>query len=139
MILVLDTNCLIHILSQNAKHRWLFDEILAGNIRLALTSEILHEYEEILNQFFESESIGGNVINLLLNLPYTIRKEIYFKWELIRNDHDDDKFVDCAVASNADYLITDDKHFSVLKSVDFPKVVCLRLEEFQEIWESHNG
>jgi predicted nucleic acid-binding protein len=37
-------------------------------------------------------------------------------------DADDNKFVDCAVASNADYLVTHDRDFDVLKNVPFPKV-----------------
>lgn len=127
-------NCLIHILGKNAEHRWLFDAILSGEISLAVTSEIINEYEEVLNDFFDSEELGENVSMLILNLPNTIRKAVYYKWQLISNDPDDDKFVDCAVAANADYLISDDTHFKVLKTISFPKVVCLRLEEFQKIW-----
>ncbi|MEM1120133.1 MAG: hypothetical protein AAGJ18_06765 [Bacteroidota bacterium] len=77
MIIVSDTNCPIHILGREAEHRWLFDAIVSGKISLAVTSEILNEYEEILNNFFESETIGTNVVGLLLNLPQTIRKEVY--------------------------------------------------------------
>ena len=31
-------------------------------------------------------------------------------------------------------FITDDKHFKVLENIPFPKVICIRLEEFHEIW-----
>lgn len=139
MIIVLDTNCLIHILGKEAEHRWLFDAILADQVRLAVTSEIINEYEEIVNSFFKSDHLGGNVTGLLLNLPNTIRKEVYFKWQLIVEDPDDDKYVDCAVAANAEFLITDDKHFNTLKTVDFPKVICLRLEEFRKIWQEEES
>jgi putative PIN family toxin of toxin-antitoxin system len=111
-----------------------FDAILSNEISLAVTTEIINEYEEILNQFFESEDIGGNVVMLILNLPNTIRKDIYYNWLLIEKDPDDNKYVDCAVASNADFIITDDAHFKILKQVAFPKVVCLRLEEFREVF-----
>ncbi|MCB0562358.1 MAG: PIN domain-containing protein, partial [Phaeodactylibacter sp.] len=46
----------------------------------------------------------------------------YYKWNLIAEDPDDNKFVDCAVASNATFIVTHDRHFNVLKKVDFPKV-----------------
>jgi len=138
MTLILDTNCLIHILGKDAEHRWLFNAIIANEINLAVSSEIINEYEEVLNSFFESESIGANVVRLILNLPNTVRKDIYYKWLLITKDPDDNKYVDCAVAANADHIISDDKHFKILKSVDFPNVSCLRLEEFQKLWKEKN-
>ena len=48
-------------------------------------------------------------------------------------DEDDNKFVDCAIAANADYLITQDKDFNILKQIDFPKINIVRLDEFKEI------
>ena len=53
-----------------------------------------------------------------------------FFWNLIIADPDDNKFVDCAVAANADYIITNDAHFNVLKSTSFPKINILTLQEF---------
>lgn len=138
MIIVLDTNCLIHILGRNSEHHWLYQAIMEGKIKIALTTEILNEYEEILNQFFESETLGENITRLLLNLSTTIRKEVYFRWQLMENDPDDNKYVDCAVASNADYIISDDNHFKILNNIEFPKVVCVRLEKFREIWDEEN-
>ena len=139
MILVLDTNCLIHILSKNSPHHWLFQTIKSGEIKLAITTEIISEYEETLNNFFESETLGENVTKAIINLPNTLKVEIYYKWQLISKDPDDDKYVDCAIAANADYIISDDNHFKVLKTIDFPKVICLRLEEFYEIWKREDS
>jgi predicted nucleic acid-binding protein len=53
----LDTNCLIHILGKEAEHRWLFDEILEGRVKLAVSTPILNEYTEILDAFFESKTL----------------------------------------------------------------------------------
>lgn len=89
----------------------MFDAILNNEISLAVSSEIISEYEEVLNTFFESDQIGEHVTKLILNLPNTIRKDVYYKWGLISKDPDDNKFVDCAVAVNADFVITDDTHF----------------------------
>ena len=52
---------------------------------------------------------------------------------MIRLDPDDDKFVDCAIASNADFIVTHDKHFNVLKDIDFPKVQTVNLTQFQQM------
>ena len=134
MLIVLDTNCLIQILPRQAQHRWLFDAILNGEISLAVSTEIILEYEETINSFYGSERLGGNVAKLLLELTNTQRIDVYFRWNLIEKDSDDDKYVDCTVASNAKLLITNDGHFNILKNVGFPKVEYMDLKDFEEIW-----
>ena len=52
---------------------------------------------------------------------------------MITNDADDNKFVDCAIAANADYIVTNDKHFQILQTVDFPKVNIISVEEFRNL------
>lgn len=52
---------------------------------------------------------------------------------LIHADSDDNKFVDCAIAGNADYIVTDDKHFDELKNIDFPKVNIITTEGFLKL------
>ena len=48
-------------------------------------------------------------------------------------DEDDNKFSDCAVAGYADYLISNDKHFNILKTIDFPRIPVINAEKFLEI------
>lgn len=50
--------------------------------------------------------------------------------ELIQADPDDNKFVDCAFAANATYIVSNDRHFDVLSKIDFPKIQVLKLIEF---------
>jgi predicted nucleic acid-binding protein len=64
--------------------------------------------------------------------PFVEKTEIYFNFQLILDDADDNKFVDCAIAANAICLVSNDKHFQVLKTIDFPKVTILKLQEFEE-------
>ena len=52
-----------------------------------------------------------------------------YRFHLIEADPDDDKFVDCAVACNAKFVVTDDNHFDVLKKMDFPKIDVIGLDE----------
>lgn len=62
---------------------------------------------------------------------------IYFKFNLIAQDPDDNKFVDCAFSSNCDYLLTNDKHFDFLKTLDFPQLNIINLEKFRKIMEEY--
>ena len=56
--------------------------------------------------------------------------------DLITQDPDDNKFVDCAIVANADYLVSEDNHFNVLKDIPFPKVNVITLEQFQNDLQS---
>jgi uncharacterized protein len=55
----------------------------------------------------------------------------YYAWQLIVVDPDDNKFVDCAIACNARCIVSDDKHFKVLKDIPFPKVEVLKPKAFK--------
>jgi predicted nucleic acid-binding protein len=49
---------------------------------------------------------------------------------LIEADADDNKFVDCAVAADAEYIVSNDAHFNVLKQIDWPKLTVISIKEF---------
>lgn len=75
-------------------------------------------------------------MELLDNLPNIEHITNYYRWELIEQDYDDNKFVDCAIACNAQYLATNDKHFNVLQGIEFPKVNVITVDEFIFIIEA---
>jgi len=98
---------------------------------LCVSNEILFEYREILARKTTAE-IAENIIEFLSISPFVEKAEIYFNFLLISEDLDDNKFVDCAIAANAVCLVSNDRHFQVLKTVDFPQVTILKLQEFEE-------
>lgn len=76
--------------------------------------------------------IAENVANLLLERPNVILVNPDFHLHLITADPDDNKFVDCAFATNATYIVSEDSHFDVLRNISFPKLTVLTLNEFIE-------
>jgi predicted nucleic acid-binding protein len=88
----------------------------------------VHEYEEILAQR-TSPIVAANVVNTFLFLQKTVQCIVYFRWNLI-TDPDDNKFADAAIAGNADFLVSNDVHFGVLRSVPFPRVQVISPEDF---------
>ena len=90
------------------------------------------EYEEILARK-ANDLIAQNIIKMLVTLSNVEKTEVYYRWDLIESDKDDNKFVDCAITGNVDYLVSNDKHFNVLETIDFPEVPLLKAEEFLEI------
>ncbi len=129
--IVLDTNILIAIISKKSPFRWIFDCSIDGKIILCVSNEILFEYQEVLARKTSVE-VAENVANFITVNPYTEKTDIFFNFGLITEDADDNKFVDCAIATNAICLVSNDKHFQVLKTVDFPKVAIYKLIEFEE-------
>jgi uncharacterized protein len=132
MRVLIDTNILLAIVPKRSSERWLYDMLRLGKVELILSNEIFQEYEEKLIWFY-SEYFAEIVLDELLNFPSTIQVESYYKWQLIEQDPDDNKFVDVAITSNADYIITNDKHFNVLENIPFPKVQAISLQEFKEL------
>jgi predicted nucleic acid-binding protein len=49
---------------------------------------------------------------------------------IITEDADDNKFVDCALNGQANFLVTDDKHFGILKDIGFPPIKVIRTSKF---------
>lgn len=47
---VIDTNCLLQIISKKSPYRPIWDAFLAGRYELCVSNEILDEYQEILGQ-----------------------------------------------------------------------------------------
>jgi len=103
--------------------------VLEGKISLCVNTEILNEYEEILSEKTTRE-IAHNVVEAIARLHTTMYQEVYIHFGLIEQDVDDNKFVDCAVAADAEYIVTNDSHFSILKEIDWPKVAVITIREF---------
>lgn len=132
---VLDTNVLLVALPPRSPYRLIFDKLVAGAYDLVISNDILTEYEEQIAKRYDTQTVEQLFIVLLM-LPNVQRITPYFRWRLIINDPDDDKFVDAAIAANVEYMVTNDRHFNVLKSVDFPKVNLCTADEFLEIVKS---
>jgi uncharacterized protein len=138
MRLVIDSNILLTTIGRKSKNRWLLDKFLNGDLTLIICNEILTEYLEIISEK-TTLSIAENITNALLELPLTEIITIYYKWDLIKIDRDDNKFADCAFTGNADYLVTHDKHFDVLKTLEFPVINVLSIEELKNLIDKASG
>ena len=119
--IVLDTNCLLQSLPSNSPYHKVWESVLNGEFQLCVNTEILNEYEEILSGKTTKE-IAHNVVEAIARLSTT--------FGLITEDPDDNKFVDCAIAADAELIVTNDKHFDVLRTVSWPKLTIIKLKEF---------
>ena len=128
MRLVVDTNSLLRSIPRKSPYHDFWKSLFDGRNIFCVSNEILHEYEEIL-QRKTTHDFTVIVIRAIINNPYTEHISPYFAFNLITKDPDDNKFVDCAIAGNAKFVVTNDHHFNILKTIEFPKVDIISLED----------
>ena len=132
MKIVIDTNVLLVSISARSPFHWLYKFVIEKKIDVYLMTEILHEYEEKIAEHWSVE-VSRTVVRTLTEMSNVHLITTYFRLQLIINDTDDNKFADCAFAAGANFIITNDKHFDILKSISFPKINTVRLEEFESL------
>ena len=106
-----------------------------GKITLFASTDMLLEYEELVLQKYPS-NIALDIIEILSDADYVKQQEIYYCWNAISIDKDDNKFFDTAIACNADYLLTNGRHFKSAKKLSFPKINITSADEFLQILQS---
>ena len=129
--IVLDTNCLLQSLPTSSPYHKVWSNVMDGNIQLCVNTEILNEYEEILSKKTTSE-IAHGVVEAIARLSTTYFQDSYYHFGLITKDPDDNKFVDCAIAADAELIVTNDKHFDVLKKIEWPKLTICNIRMFAD-------
>ena len=132
MKIVLDTNCLLRAVPDRSEFNCILTALQRGYYTLCFSNDILIEYEEMLIRFY-SNKITEDILNFIFYSPNALMVTPYFQWYLISNDPDDNKFVDCALNAGADYIVTNDQHFNILKSIKFPPIKVISMEIFKNI------
>lgn len=132
MRIVLDTNCLKPIVIPGSFCWNVWTAFISGDYVLCVSNEIIMEYREILSRLYTPE-FAEMVLNVITNAENVEYVEPSYRFNLIQQDIEDNKFVDCAICGNATYIVTNDHHFDILKQIDFPKVDVRTLREFMEL------
>lgn len=129
MRVVIDTNVILASLPKTSRFRPLIQALVAGKFELVVSTAILLEYQEVL-QRKTNEVVANNFLEFLVTLPTVVRVGTPFTWGIIEADPDDNKFVDAGLIAGADYIITNDAHFNMLKQRAFPSIGLLTPDEF---------
>ena len=132
MRIVLDTNCLIQSIPHRSPYREVWESVLTGENTLCVSNEILEEYAEIL-QRLAGKDTADFVLDAITKSDYVELITPNYHFGLIKADPDDNKFVDCAVAANARYIVSNDRHYDVLRQISFPRLDIIALKDFLEL------
>lgn len=127
--IVLDTNCLLAVLPSQSPYHNVWTDFIEGQLELCASNEILSEYEEVLS-IKTNPAFAEAIIKTLINKRNLIRITPTWRFRLIESDPDDNKFVDCAICGQSELIVSNDKHFDILKSINFPYVKVMRIQEY---------
>lgn len=115
MIVVLDTNVIISaLLSAGGSPAQIIDLWEAGVFDVAISTPLLDELKRVLDypQVKKYQKMTPDEINTLLGRWSTI--SVYVEpevvLEVVKDDSDDNRVLECAVAAKANYIISGDKH-----------------------------
>ena len=135
MKVVIDTNVILNAIYRKSNNYWIREALEKQQLTLCVTTDILDEYAEMIARFHDAET--SDLFLAVIDLfPNVIQVKKYYFWQLIPQDQDDEKFVDCAVACGADFLVTNDRHFRHLKKLPYPKINVVNEDEFKVIFEN---
>lgn len=130
MIVVLDTNILISAIFWRGNPYKVILNAFKKKYSLYLSTEILKELEEKLSLKFKfPEDKIKNHIGILREYGRIIEPTI--KVDIINEDPDDNRILECAVSCNADYIVSGDHH--LLKLKEFKGIKIVTAKEFLEL------
>lgn len=132
MRIVLDTNCLIQSVSPRSRYYAVWESLVNGQNTLCVSNEIIMEYLEILQRLMDHDTAEA-VVKTIINSKFVEFITPYYHFEIITQDPDDNKFVDCAITANARFIVTNDHHYDVLKGLDYPPIDIIDLEDFLKL------
>ena len=134
MKVVVDTNIFVSsFFGENP--RKIIDLWKNEKITLCLSNVILDEYVDVLRRIgLKEEDELEELLSLFsrgFNIVFTTKTP---KIKIIKNDPDDDKFIECAVALEAQTIITGDKKVLALK-----EYMGIRILTPQKFLEKYKG
>ena len=131
MRVVIDTNVFISSFLGTGNPRKIIDFWKEGKITICLSKEIVDEYVEVVEQL----GLGGareieEILQLFARGFHSVFTGKTPELEIVKDDPDDDKFFECAVALNAKFIISGDK--AVLAIEDYMRIKVVSPKQFAD-------
>lgn len=121
-LVVVDTNVMLSALARHSSIAPLFHALAIGEVRMAVTASIILESEEIAAEC-GGPPFAAKIMHWLslVSAAYDAIDVVQpsYQFQVISSDPDDNKFVDCAIAANADFIITNDSDFAALANAGY--------------------
>ena len=130
---VLDTNVLISVLLFRKETSKIVDLWKRGKIIPVLSRETFDEFKAVL-EYPKFSLTKDEIYSIVYEevLPFFDVVEVKSQIKGICKDSDDDKFISCAIASGAKFIISGDKDLCNLRS--YRSVNIIKLSDFLNIF-----
>lgn len=120
---VLDTNILLSsTLWNNSEAQKLLFKLIRKNVQIYSSVEILSEYQEVLKRDFD---YSDKEISYIMEKIFTFTTLIIPKKriDVVKDDPDDNKIIECAIESSSKNIITYDKHLLNIGEYEGIKII----------------
>ena len=105
----------------------------SGQITLCLSRPIIEEYVEVLRRLeLQAELELGELLNLFAHGLHALFAAKTPELHLVDEDPADDKFIECAVALKAKFIISGDKSLRAIE--DYMGIKIVTPKEFLDGW-----
>lgn len=135
MKVVIDTNIFVSSFFRG-NPRKIVDFWKKGKIILCLSKDILDEYVDVLQRIgLKEEEEIEKLLSLFakgFNIVFTTKTP---KIKAVKDDPDDDKFIECAVALKAEVIITGDKALKAMN--EYMGIKILTPQQFLKAYKIH--
>ncbi len=127
MRIVLDTNVLISSLIKSGPPRELFSKITSGSSSLIYSKEILEEFVDVSNDPKIRQYVGeAEVLEFIRVLNNSAKLvQIRSRFQVIKDDPDDDIILRTAFDGKPEYIVSGDKHLLSLGNFRGIQVVTI--------------
>ena len=129
MRVVFDTNVLISATLWNeSSAQKILHKLIEEDYDIFLSLEIIEEYKKVLKRDFDySEEEINNFISIIMQFSNIIEPNTIIN--IIQNDPEDNRILECAISANADIILSYDNH--LLKLKEFNEIRILKPEELR--------
>lgn len=140
-----DTNILYQALrSRTGASHAILQLVRSGDLQLAISVPVFEEYKGVLLRpsVLKETGLGRTDIEAVLDFVALagVPTPINFLWRPNLKDESDNMFVELAVASGSEYLITRNRrHYTVGTALLFDSFAIVTPAEFLAQWRKHHG
>ena len=131
---VLDTNIVVSAaICEDGNPAKVFEMLLLEEITNHTTEQIIDEIKKVMARPKITKRLSMVEVGFIVSNFERFSQKIKTKEVIneVKDDPDDNKFIECAVAASADYIITGDEH--LLKIKEFRGIRIVSCTEFLEI------
>lgn len=134
MKIVLDTNVLIDgIKDEYSYEKRIINEVIAGNLQAFANRQTIQENKLLLSQLLDNPEYERDINNFFAQLTLVVNRHSIH----VVRDEEDNKILESAVESNADYLVTSDNDLLSLR--EFRGVRIVNPTEFWVKYKDDEG